>query len=210
MARKEQILVSELSDDSPERETVTTRILTRSKETISKLTKVMTSLTDKQTTITEKLTSFKSDITDLTEKMSKIQAKITSLQETLKLKIAERKSKREILKSYTMKTDVKVASTESSIVTQSKIDEMTEKIKETRKTIKGQIQSKNEYFATKVTTQKQVDLFSSRSKIIDIQVTNIKAFISQVEETITQVETKMKEELATKSVIKAQKEAFKS
>jgi chromosome segregation ATPase len=174
MARKEQILVSELSDDSPERETVTTRILTRSKETITKLTKVMTTLTEKQTTITEKLTSFKSDITDLTEKMSKIVAKITSLQETLKLKLAERKSKREILKSYTMKGDTKVTSTESSIVTQTKIDEMTEKIKETRKTIKAQIQSKNEYFATKVTTQKQVDLFSSRSKIIDTQVTNIK------------------------------------
>jgi len=40
MARKEQILVSELSDDAPERETVVNRIISRSKETIEKLTTV--------------------------------------------------------------------------------------------------------------------------------------------------------------------------
>jgi hypothetical protein len=40
MARKEQILVSELSDDAPERETVVNRIITRSKETVTKLTTV--------------------------------------------------------------------------------------------------------------------------------------------------------------------------
>ena len=38
MARKEEILVSELSDDAAERETVVNRIIERSKETITKLT----------------------------------------------------------------------------------------------------------------------------------------------------------------------------
>jgi len=40
MARKEEVLVSELSDDAPERETVVNRIIDRSKETVDKLKKV--------------------------------------------------------------------------------------------------------------------------------------------------------------------------
>jgi hypothetical protein len=39
MNRKEEILVSELSDDAPERETVINRIISRGKETVDKLTK---------------------------------------------------------------------------------------------------------------------------------------------------------------------------
>lgn len=52
MARKEIIMITELNDEAPEREKVVTRILTRSKETISKLTTVRTSLTTKVTTFT--------------------------------------------------------------------------------------------------------------------------------------------------------------
>jgi len=51
-ARKEEVLVSELSDEAPERETVVNRIIQRSKETIAKLTSVMTEITEKKTKIT--------------------------------------------------------------------------------------------------------------------------------------------------------------
>jgi len=61
-----------------------------------------------------------------------------------------------------------------------------------------------------VTTQKQSDLFTSRIKTIELQIVNIKDFIIDVESTITTVENKIKEELATKKVIETQKEAFKA
>jgi len=76
------------------------------------------------------------------------------MSETLKLKVAERKSKKDILRSYTSKSDAKVPTGESSIVTQAAIDKITDSIKDMRKALKGNRQSKNEYFATKVTTQK--------------------------------------------------------
>jgi predicted nucleic acid-binding Zn-ribbon protein len=94
MARREQVLISELSDDAPERETVVTKILKRSKETITKLTTVMTTLTTKVTTIKTQVTTFRETITTLTTKLSTIQSKIVTLRETLKLKISERKSKK--------------------------------------------------------------------------------------------------------------------
>lgn len=61
-----------------------------------------------------------------------------------------------------------------------------------------------------MTTQKQSDLFTSRIKTIELQIVNIKDFIIDVESTITTVENKIKEELATKKVIETQKEAFKA
>jgi len=154
MSKKEQAMVAELADDAPERETVVNRILERSKETITKLKTVKESLTTKTTKITTQLTDFKATVTDLTEKMTKIQAKITGMTETLKLKVSERKSKKDILKSFSAKSDSKVPSGETSIVTQAAIDKITDTIKDQRKVLKGNRQSKNEYFATKVTTQK--------------------------------------------------------
>jgi chromosome segregation ATPase len=94
MARREQVLISELSDDAPERETVVTKILKRSKETITKLTTVMTTLTTKVTTIKTQIATFRETITTLTTKLSTIQSKVVTLKETLKLKISERKSKK--------------------------------------------------------------------------------------------------------------------
>jgi hypothetical protein len=79
----------------------------------------------------------------------------------LKLKIAERTSKREILKSYGDKTGEKTPSSENVIITQGHIDKLTKEIKELRDTTKKSIQSKNEYFSTKVTTQKQYDLYTN-------------------------------------------------
>lgn len=61
-----------------------------------------------------------------------------------------------------------------------------------------------------MTTQKQSDLFTTRIKTIELQIVNIKDFIIDVESTITTVENKIKEELATKKVIETQKEAFKA
>jgi hypothetical protein len=78
MARKEQIMVSELSDDAPEREKVVTRILTRSKETIAKLTTVMTTLTDKVTEITGESTKLKETLADLSKKGAEMSSKITA------------------------------------------------------------------------------------------------------------------------------------
>jgi hypothetical protein len=210
MARKEQILVSELSDDAPERETVTNRIISRSKETVTKLTTVMTTLKTKKTTITTEITTFKTTITTITTKLTTITAKIVTMRETLKLKITERKSKREILKSYGSKGGDKAPSTEGAMVTQSTIEKITIEIKELRKLLKKTVQQKNEYFSTKVTTQKQIDLFTQQIKIIEIQIRNIKIFITEVETTIESVETKIKEEIATKKVIETQKEAFKA
>jgi DnaJ-domain-containing protein 1 len=62
------------------------------------------------------------------------------MRETLKLKISERRSKRDILRSYGLKADDKTPSAESAIVTQTMIDKITEEIKELRKTLKSAIQ----------------------------------------------------------------------
>ena len=209
MARREQVLVSELSDDAPERETVVTKILKRSKETITKLTTVMTTLTTKVTTIKTQITTFRETITTLTTKLTTIQSKILTLRETLKLKISERKSKKQILRTYGQKGGEASTSTEGALITQKSIDTITVEIKKIRKTLKAQIQSKNEYFALKVTTQKEIDLFTSRQKIITTQITNLKEFILEVEGTITSIETRIKEEIATRAVVEAQKEAFR-
>lgn len=72
MARKEQILVSELSDDAPERTKTIAKILSRSKETVTKLTTVMTTLTTKQTTITDEIATFKTTIGEITTKLTGI------------------------------------------------------------------------------------------------------------------------------------------
>jgi len=210
MARKEEILVSELSDDAPERETVVNRIITRSKETVTKLTTVMATLKTKQATIKEEIATFKATITTLTTKLTAVTAKIVTAQETLKLKHAERKSKKEILTSYGDKTGDKTPSTEGAIITQVAIDKITLEVKDLHTVVKTLTQTKNEYFSTKVTTQKSIDLLTKSAQIIDTQVTNIKEFITEVETTIEGVETKIKEEIATKKVIETQKEAFKA
>jgi len=62
------------------------------------------------------------------------------MRETLKLKISERRSKKDILRSYGLKADDKTPSAESAIVTQTMIDKITEEIKELRKTLKTAIQ----------------------------------------------------------------------
>jgi len=170
----------------------------------------MTSLTTKVTTIKTQITTFRTTITTLTTKLTTIQSKIVTLQETLKLKISERRSKKQILRAYGQKGSDSTPSVEGAMVTQKSIDTITTEIKKIRKTLKAQIQSKNEYFSLKVTTQKEIDLFTSRSKVITIQITNLKEFILEVEATITSVETKIKEELATKAVVDAQKAAFRA
>jgi len=65
-------------------------------------------------------------------------------------------------------------------------------------------------FSTKVTTQKQHDLYTNQQKVIEQQVKNLKDFVAEVENTIKIVEGKIKEEIATKKVIETQKEAFKA
>jgi chromosome segregation ATPase len=202
MARKEQILISELGEDAPERETVANRIITRSKETITKLTTVMATLKTKKATHTEALTAGKAAVAELTTTLTGLQAKIVTSNETLKLKLAERKSKRSVLKSYGSKSDEKTPSTEGAIVTQGMIEKLTTEIKGLRELHKTQTQTKNEAFSTKVTKQKELDLLANRVKVIDVQVVNIKKFISEVEETIVQVESKIKEELATKKSLR--------
>jgi hypothetical protein len=72
MARKEQVLVSELSDDAPERETVVNRIITRSKETITKLTKTQTELKSKKTKTQTAQASLKVEIKTLTDRLTEI------------------------------------------------------------------------------------------------------------------------------------------
>lgn len=62
------------------------------------------------------------------------------MRETLKLKISERRSKRDILRSYGLKADDKTPTAESAIVTQTMVDKITEEIKELRKTLKTAIQ----------------------------------------------------------------------
>jgi len=57
----------------------------------------------------------------------------------LKLKIAERKSKRDILKAYGMKGTDSTPSVEGAIVTQAAIDKITTEIKKIRVTLKAQI-----------------------------------------------------------------------
>lgn len=132
------------------------------------------------------------------------------MRETLKLKISERRSKKDILRSYGLKADDKTPSAESAIVTQTMIDKITEEIKELRKTLKTAIQQKNEFFSLKVTTQKEVDLFISREKIITEQIKGITIFITECESNIEVVETKIKEEVTIKKVVETQKKAFKA
>ena len=78
MARQETIMVAELADEAPEREKVVTRILTRSKETITKLSTVMSTLTTKKTEFTSSITSFKSSVSELTTKITEINSKVVS------------------------------------------------------------------------------------------------------------------------------------
>jgi hypothetical protein len=210
LARKEQILVSELSDDAPERETVVNRIISRSKETIAKLDTVMATLKTKKAKLTTEQTTIKDDIKALGEKLVAVQAKIVSGQETIKLKTAERNSKKDILAGYSVKENTKVPTGEGAIVTQGAIDKITEEITKARKDLKKNIQTKNELFSTKVTTQKQHDLFTNQQKTIEEQVKNLKEFVGEVENTVKIVEGKIKEEIATKKVIETQKEAFKA
>lgn len=162
LARKEEVLVSELSDDAPERETVVNRIISRSKETISKLDTVMATLKTKKAKLTTEQTALKEDIKGLGEKLVAIQAKIVSGQENIKLKTAERTSKKEILAGYSVKENTKTPTNEGAIVTQGAIDKITDELKTLRATLKKNIQQKNEMFSTKVTTQKQHDLFTNQ------------------------------------------------
>lgn len=132
------------------------------------------------------------------------------MRETLKLKISERRSKKDILRSYGLKADDKTPSAESAIVTQTMIDKITEEIKELRKTLKSAIQQKNEFFSLKVTTQKEIDLFISREKVLTEQIKGITIFITECESNIEVVETKIKEEVTIKKVVETQKKAFKA
>jgi chaperonin cofactor prefoldin len=160
MARKEEIFISELSDDAPERKTVTERITKRSKETVEKLTKVQDELKEKKEKITKENTGLKDDIKGMTEKLSAIQAKIATSQETLKLKIAERTSKKTLAASYAGKSGQKTGavanavSIEGALVSQGAVEKLTKDITELREKIKKNIQQKNEFFSTKITTQK--------------------------------------------------------
>jgi hypothetical protein len=70
------------------------------------------------------------------------------------LKTAERTSKKEILAGYSLKETTKTPTNEGAVVTQGAIDKITEELVTLRKTLKKNIQSKNEMFSTKVTTQK--------------------------------------------------------
>jgi hypothetical protein len=210
LARKEQVLVAELSDDAPERETVVNRIIARSKETIAKLDTVMATLKTKKAKLTTEQTTIKEDIKTLGDKLVAIQAKIVSGQEEIKLKVAERTSKKEILAGYTLKENTKVPAAQGAIVTQGAIDKISESIKTLRETLKKNIQQKNEMFSTKVTSQKQSDLFTNQQKTIEEQVRNLKDFVAEIENTVKTVEGKIKEEIATKKVIETQKEAFKA
>jgi MinD-like ATPase involved in chromosome partitioning or flagellar assembly len=97
-----------------------------------------------------------------------------------------------------------------AVVTQGAIDKISDEIKTLRSDLKKNIQSKNEMFSTKVTTQKQHDLFVNQQKTIEEQVKNIKDFVAEIEDTVKTVEGKIKEEVATKKVIETQKEAFKA
>jgi hypothetical protein len=139
LARKEQVLVSELSSDAPERETVVNRIITRSKETISKLDTVMATLKTKKAKLVTEQTTLKEDIKGLGEKLVAVQAKIVSGQENLKLKTAERTSKKEILAGYSMKETTKTPTTEGAVITQGQVDKITEEITKLRTDLKKNI-----------------------------------------------------------------------
>jgi len=139
LARKEEVLVSELSDDAPERETVVNRIISRSKETIGKLDTVMATLKTKKAKLTTEQTAIKDDIKGLGDKLVAIQAKIVSGQEAIKLKTAERNSKKEILAGYSVKENTKTPTNEGAIVTQGAIDKITEDITKERKDLKKNI-----------------------------------------------------------------------
>jgi hypothetical protein len=86
----------------------------------------------------------------------------------LKQKTAERKSKKEVLKGYVVTTGAQTPSPEGSLITQGAIDKLHKDIKELRGKIKKNIQQKNEYFSTKITTQKTIDLYTNQVKVIDI------------------------------------------
>lgn len=126
------------------------------------------------------------------------------------MKTAERTSKKDILAGYSVKENTKTPTAEGALVTQGQIDKITEEITKLRKELKTNIQQKNEMFSTKVTTQKQHDLFTNQQKTIEEQVKNLKDFVGEIENTIKTVEGKIKEEIATKKVIESQKEAFKA
>lgn len=126
------------------------------------------------------------------------------------MKTAERNSKKDILAGYSLKDTTKTPTSEGAVVTQGQIDKITEDITTARKDLKKNIQQKNEMFSTKVTTQKQHDLFTNQQKTIEEQVKNLKDFVGEIENTIKIVESKIKEEIATKKVIETQKEAFKA
>jgi len=100
----------------------------------------MTTLKTKITTITTQLTTLRTSITELTIKITKVQTTIITIRETLKLKISERRSKKDILKSYGLKADDKSPSAESAIVTQTMIDKITDEVKDFRKTLKTSVQ----------------------------------------------------------------------
>lgn len=74
-------------------------------------------MTDKETTADDEIATLKTTLGELTTKLSKVQGKITTAKESLKLKIAERQSKKQILKSYGQKADSKVPSAENAIIT---------------------------------------------------------------------------------------------
>jgi hypothetical protein len=139
LARKEQVLVSELSADAPERETVVNRIIERSKETVAKLDTVMATLKTKKAKLTTEQTTLKEEIKGLGDKLVALQAKIVSGQESIKLKTAERSSKKDILAGYSIKENTKTPTNEGAIVTQGAIDKITEEITKLRKDLKKNI-----------------------------------------------------------------------
>lgn len=83
------------------------------------------------------------------------------------MKTAERNSKKDILAGYSVKETTKTPTSESAVVTQGAIDKISEEIKTARTDLKKNIQTKNELFSTKVTTQKQHDLFTNQQKTIE-------------------------------------------
>jgi hypothetical protein len=71
------------------------------------------------------------------------------------------------LAGYSVKETTKTPTTEGAVVTQGAIDKISEEIKTLRADLKKSIQSKNEMFSTKVTTQKQHDLYTNQQKTIE-------------------------------------------
>jgi hypothetical protein len=62
-----------------------------------------------------------------------------TLKETLKLKISERRSKKQIIRTYGQKGGEDATSTEGALITRQAIDKITTEIKKIRKTLKSQI-----------------------------------------------------------------------